>query len=68
MAGGQVGFNYQIGRLVAGVEADGSWGNLKDENFCPDAKEEAKFSRPSSTERKSGSLKLPAASSTIIQY
>jgi outer membrane immunogenic protein len=36
LLGGQAGFNYQIGKLVAGVEADGSWGNLKDENFCPD--------------------------------
>jgi opacity protein-like surface antigen len=34
--GGQVGFNYQVGRVVAGVEADASWGNLKDENLCPD--------------------------------
>src|ERR1700730_4080147 len=36
LLGGQAGFNYQIGKLVTGVEADGSWGNLKDENFCPD--------------------------------
>src|SRR6202022_3752896 len=36
LLGGQAGLNYQFGKLVAGVEADGSWGNLKDENFCPD--------------------------------
>ncbi len=36
MIGGQVGVNYQLGRVVVGVEGDGSWGNLKDENICPD--------------------------------
>jgi opacity protein-like surface antigen len=36
MIGGQVGVNYQLGRIVLGAEADGSWGNLKDTNFCPD--------------------------------
>jgi opacity protein-like surface antigen len=36
MIGGQLGLNYQLGRWVAGVEADLSWGNLKDESFCPD--------------------------------
>jgi opacity protein-like surface antigen len=36
LLGGQAGFNYRLGKLVTGVEADASWGNLKDENFCPD--------------------------------
>jgi opacity protein-like surface antigen len=36
MTGGQVGFNYQFGRWVAGIEADAAWGNLKDESPCPD--------------------------------
>jgi outer membrane immunogenic protein len=29
LAGGQLGYNYQFGRFVAGVEGDGSWANLK---------------------------------------
>jgi len=29
VAGGTVGFNYQLNRLVLGVEADGSWANIK---------------------------------------
>jgi outer membrane immunogenic protein len=28
VAGAQVGYNWQVGRLVYGVEVDGSWGNL----------------------------------------
>jgi opacity protein-like surface antigen len=36
MIGGQLGLNYQLGRWVIGAEGDVSWGNLKDENFCPD--------------------------------
>ncbi len=36
MLGGQLGLNYQFGKWVAGVEADLSWGNLKDESLCPD--------------------------------
>jgi opacity protein-like surface antigen len=36
MLGGQVGYNVQLGRWVAGIEADASWGNLKDESLCPD--------------------------------
>ena len=36
MIGGQLGFNYQIGKFVLGAETDVSWGNLKDETFCPD--------------------------------
>jgi outer membrane immunogenic protein len=29
-AGGQVGFNYQAGMFVFGVEADGQWANIKE--------------------------------------
>lgn len=29
LAGGQLGFNYQFGHFVAGVEGDGSWANIK---------------------------------------
>jgi opacity protein-like surface antigen len=36
MVGGQVGYNYQIGKWVLGVEGDAAWGNLKDESVCPD--------------------------------
>src|SRR5947209_1627618 len=36
MLGGQIGYNYQVGKTVVGVEADLSWGNLKDESLCPD--------------------------------
>ena len=36
LLGGQIGVNYQIGRLVFGTETDGSWGNLKNESLCPD--------------------------------
>jgi opacity protein-like surface antigen len=36
MLGGQIGYNYQIGRWVVGVEGDAAWGNLKDESVCPD--------------------------------
>jgi opacity protein-like surface antigen len=36
MLGGQIGYNYQIGNLVMGVESEAAWGNLKDENVCPD--------------------------------
>jgi len=36
MIGGQLGLNYQLGRWVVGAEGDVSWGNLKDENLCPD--------------------------------
>src|SRR5262249_25638146 len=34
MVGGQVGYNYQIGKWVLGVEGDAAWGNLKDESVC----------------------------------
>jgi opacity protein-like surface antigen len=36
LLGGQVGANYQIEKWVIGAEGDFSWGNLKDENLCPD--------------------------------
>jgi outer membrane immunogenic protein len=36
IAGGQIGFNYQIGKWVLGGEADMSWGNLRDQSPCPD--------------------------------
>ena len=36
LLGGQLGYNVQLGRWVAGIEADASWGNLKDESLCPD--------------------------------
>lgn len=29
LAGGQIGYNYQIGSVVVGVEGDGSWADLK---------------------------------------
>ena len=29
LAGGQIGFNYQVSSLVFGLEADASWTNLK---------------------------------------
>jgi opacity protein-like surface antigen len=36
LAGGQLGFNYQLGRWVVGAEGDLSWGNLRDATMCPD--------------------------------
>jgi opacity protein-like surface antigen len=36
MLGGQIGMNYQLGKWVAGMESDLSWGNLKDESVCQD--------------------------------
>src|SRR5258707_1010079 len=36
MLGGQIGFNYQVGKWVLGAEGDAAWGNLKDESVCPD--------------------------------
>src|SRR5712692_3304518 len=32
MIGGQIGFNYQVGKWVMGAELDASWGNMKDES------------------------------------
>src|SRR5262245_15440852 len=36
IGGGQVGFNYQIGTWVFGVEGDASYGNLTDWSVCSD--------------------------------
>jgi opacity protein-like surface antigen len=36
LAGGQLGFNYQLGKWVVGAEGDLSWGNLRDATMCPD--------------------------------
>lgn len=30
VGGGQIGYNYQLDRLVLGIEADGSWASMKD--------------------------------------
>jgi outer membrane immunogenic protein len=35
LGGGQIGLNYQTGRLVWGVEADASWSNMKGAFPCP---------------------------------
>jgi opacity protein-like surface antigen len=35
LAGGQVGFNYQFGAWVFGVEAEGGWSNAKGAKGCP---------------------------------
>ena len=37
LAGGQIGFNYQTGMWVLGVEADGSWTDLNGSNVNPQA-------------------------------
>jgi outer membrane immunogenic protein len=34
LAGGQVGFNWQTGPIVLGVEAEASWTNLEGRNTC----------------------------------
>ena len=34
LAGGQVGFNYQVGYLVFGAEAQFSWADLRGSNTC----------------------------------
>src|SRR5260370_38203842 len=36
MLGGQIGFNYQVGKWVLGAEGDPAWGNLKAESGCPE--------------------------------
>src|SRR5262245_12324642 len=36
MLGGQIGFNYQVGKWVIGVEGNAAWGRLRDEGACPD--------------------------------
>ncbi len=33
-AGGQIGYNYQFGQTVAGVEADASWASMEGTNTC----------------------------------
>ena len=40
LAGGQIGFNYQLGSFVFGSEADISWTNLKGENIQHDRGEQ----------------------------
>lgn len=35
MAGGQIGFNYQMGSFVLGVEADADWTNANGAYSCP---------------------------------
>jgi outer membrane immunogenic protein len=35
MAGGQVGYNWQAGTWVFGVEADGDWANIRGSTLCP---------------------------------
>jgi outer membrane immunogenic protein len=42
VAGGQVGFNYQAGNFVWGVEVDGQWSNIKDTQTFDDLALEAK--------------------------
>lgn len=37
LGGGQVGFNWQTGTIVLGVEADGSWTNIDGGTACPNA-------------------------------
>lgn len=34
LGGGQVGFNYQIGQWVLGLEADASWSDMKGSSVC----------------------------------
>jgi len=35
LAGGQIGYNWQIKNWVLGVEADGDWANIKGSTLCP---------------------------------
>jgi outer membrane immunogenic protein len=35
LAGGQIGYNWQTGAWVFGVEADGHWANLRGSTACP---------------------------------
>ncbi|KAB2913132.1 MAG: porin family protein [Hyphomicrobiaceae bacterium] len=37
LAGGQVGYNWQTGGLVLGIEADGAWTNTDGSTSCPNA-------------------------------
>jgi outer membrane immunogenic protein len=34
LAGGQIGFNWQAGWLVLGIEADGSWADINGRSLC----------------------------------
>ena len=34
IGGGQIGYNYQAGALVLGIEADGSWSGIKGSGAC----------------------------------
>jgi opacity protein-like surface antigen len=34
IGGGQIGFNYQNGALIVGLEAEGSWSNIEGSNTC----------------------------------
>src|SRR5262245_33650094 len=34
IAGGQIGFNYQVGAAVWGLEADADWANIQGTNTC----------------------------------
>lgn len=34
LAGGQIGFNYQFGQWVLGIEADGSWTDMNNSTGC----------------------------------
>lgn len=35
IGGGQIGYNYQVGAWVIGLEVDGSWSNAKGARSCP---------------------------------
>src|SRR5882724_7428116 len=35
LAGGEIGFNYQVGAWVFGVEGDGLWMTLTGQSVCP---------------------------------
>jgi outer membrane immunogenic protein len=35
LAGGQIGYNYQAGNWVVGVEGDGAWTNFDGQSACP---------------------------------
>ncbi|WP_246690113.1 autotransporter domain-containing protein [Methylobacterium sp. WL7] len=37
IAGGQIAVNYQMGRIVIGVEGDGNWTNARGGRSCPNA-------------------------------
>lgn len=37
LAGGQIGYNWQVGAWVFGLEADGDWANIRGSASCPNA-------------------------------